>query len=180
MAEIIADGSPKEADRHMKGDRGKSGGVTDFQLQNPTLKAKLTTGVIEFNKETNASLDLQSIGVKVGNQGEYFTEKINEIDQELRKFDLEKDTLYGEVVTAEALKSSGCRSNEVTPKVENVQPTLKSHNLLSEHAHHVLYPNKNTKLAESHVPLTQTNPTSDTIIGITILAPTWKRISWEK
>lgn len=43
-------------------------------------KEKLSMGVTEINKETNASLDLQSIGVKDENQGEYFIEKINEID----------------------------------------------------------------------------------------------------
>ena len=30
------------------------------------------------------------------------------------------------------------------------------------------------------MPLTQTYPNSDTIVGITILAPTWKRIHMEK
>lgn len=93
-------------------------------------------------------------------------------------FDLEKDTLYGETVIAEALKSSG--SNEVALEVANEQPALESRDLLSEQTHHVLYPNKNTKPVESPVPLIQTNPNSDATMGITILTPTWKRIPWEK
>lgn len=125
-------------------------------------------------------MDLQSIGVKAKNQGEYFTEKINDIDQELRKFDLEKETLSGEAVTAKALKRSRCRINEAALEVENVKLALESHDLLSEHTHHVLYLNKNTKPAESHVPLTQTIPNSDATVGITILVLTWKRIPWEK
>ena len=93
---------------------------------------------------------------------------------------MEKDTLSGEAVTAKALESSGCRINEAALKIEPVKPTLESRDLLSEHTHHVLYSIKNTKPVKSHVPLTQTNPNSDATVGITMLAPTWKRIPWEK
>ena len=107
-------------------------------------------------------------------------EKINEIDQELMKFDLEKDTFAGEAVSAEALKSSGCRINEATLEVENMQSVLESRDLISENNHQVLYPNKDTKPVESHVLLTQTNPNSDATLVFTIPAPTWKRIPQEK
>ena len=41
--EIITNECPGEAERHNKGDGVKSGGVTDVQLQNPTLKAIMRT-----------------------------------------------------------------------------------------------------------------------------------------
>ena len=123
----------------------QGGGVNEFQLQNPAFKERISTGVTEINKETDASLDLQSIGFKTRNKGEYFTEKINEIDQEFKKFDLDKDTLYGDNVTDETLKSTGCGLNEVAHEIGNKQPVLESRDLLSEPIHHVLYPNKNIK-----------------------------------
>nr|POE63831.1 hypothetical protein CFP56_48255 [Quercus suber] len=106
--------------------------------------------------------------------------KINKIDQELRKFDLKKDTLYGETVTVEALKCSECRINEMALEVADKQPSWESRDLLSEQTRHMLYPNKNSKPAESHMPLTQTNPNSDATVGIAILTPTWIRIPREK
>ena len=85
---------------------------------------------------------------------------------------MEKDTLFGEAVTAEALKSLECRINKVVLEVEPVQLALESRDLLCEHTHHMLYSIKKTKPAEFHMPLTQTNPNSDATVGITILAPT--------
>ena len=126
----------------------QGGRVNEFQLQNPAFKEKINTDVTEINKETDASLDLQSIGFTAGNKGEYFTEKINEIDEELRKFELDKDTLNGDNITDETPKSQGCGINEVAHEVGNEKPVLESRDLLSEPIHHVLYPNKNTKPAD--------------------------------
>ena len=45
----------------------EGGGINEVQLQNPALKEKQCTCISEINKETDASLDLQPIGVKTRN-----------------------------------------------------------------------------------------------------------------
>ena len=56
--------------------------------------------------------------------------------------------MYGDNVTDETLKSTGCGINEVAHERGNEQPVLESRDLLSEPTHHVLYKNKNTKPAD--------------------------------
>nr|POE88451.1 wall-associated receptor kinase-like 17 [Quercus suber] len=65
------------------------GGGEEFQFQNNTPNEGAITGVTEVNAN-KTNLEGQSFRGGIANQGEYFAEKINEIDKELKKFDLEK------------------------------------------------------------------------------------------
>jgi len=149
--------------------RTQGGEINEFQFQNIKSQEKTVTTDIEINKE--ASLDAHAIREETVNHREYFMEKINEIDQELRKFDLEKDSHYGRAVTAEILIDPEGMVDELAKTKETEQLATEARKLLSEHT---------LKASANHVPITQTNPNFGTDGGATNYAPTWKRIPWPK
>ena len=147
--------------------RTQGGEINEFQFQNIKSQEKKVTTDIEINKETEASWDVHAIRGETMNHGEYFMEKINEIDRELSKFDLENDSHYGRAVTAEILIDPEGMVDELAKTKETEQLATEARELLSEHT---------LKASANHVPITQTNPNFGTDGGATNYAPTWKRI----
>ena len=110
------------------------------------------TDVTEVNAN-KTSLEGRSIRGGIAIQGEYFVEKINEIDKELKKFDFEKGNQEGHI-TKDAHKISECLVNEVAAENGIPQNLMDSRKLLSEPTNHVPQLSENPKKATPHVALT--------------------------
>lgn len=111
------------------------GGGKEFQFQKNTPNEGDVMNVTEVNAN-KTSLEGHLIRGGIAIQGEYFAEKINEIDKELKKFDLEKGNQEG-YVTEEAHKISECLVNEEAAEYGIPQNLMDSCELLSETTHHV-------------------------------------------
>lgn len=61
-----------------------------FSFKTTRLMKELLWVFFEVNADKEANLDRHEIRGGIVIQGEYFTEKINEINQDLKKFDLER------------------------------------------------------------------------------------------
>nr|POE70274.1 hypothetical protein CFP56_60499 [Quercus suber] len=150
------------------------GGGEEFQFQNNTPNEEAITGVTEVNAN-KTNLEGQSFRGGIPNQGEYFAEKINEIDKELKKFDLEKGN-QREYVTEETHTISDCLLNEAV-EISGISQNLgDTRELLSESSPHVPLLSENPKEATPHVPLTQAKPIAKSGLQDTYAASTWKRI----
>ncbi|KAL0000754.1 hypothetical protein SO802_014535 [Lithocarpus litseifolius] len=119
------------------------GGGKEFQFQNNTLNDGAVTGVTEVNADRDR-LEGHSIRGGIANQGEVFAEKLNEIDQELKRFDLEKVNQGGHV-TEETPIISECLFHEVTEESRIPQNLMDTRELLSEPTHHVPLSSENPK-----------------------------------
>lgn len=101
--------------------------------------------ISEITEEKDASLELHLTRGGTVNQEEYFAEKINEIDQELGKFDLENDIQYASAVTNEMPIILDCMINKLAEKTKLAQPLVDTCELLSEHKRHVPFSTGNPK-----------------------------------
>ena len=84
------------------------------------------------------------LGRKAKNQGDYFNEKISEIDSELRKFELEKDSTYDLVLIVET----------------DITQDGKSENcgIMPNKSHHELAAREDLNVQGQHVTNTEGNP----------------------
>nr|POF10774.1 hypothetical protein CFP56_03445 [Quercus suber] len=156
----------------VKGGAHGSGGE-EFQFQNNTPNEGAVTGVTEVNAD-KTNLEGQSFIGGIANQGEYFAERINEIDKELKKFDLEKGN-QGEHVIEETHTISDCLLNEAV-EVSGISQNLgDTRELLSEPSPYVPLLSENPKEATPHEPLNQAKPIAKSWLQDTYVTPTWKR-----
>nr|POE50644.1 hypothetical protein CFP56_00102 [Quercus suber] len=151
------------------------GGGKEFQFHNSTHNEGAVTGISEVNADKETSVEGHSIRGGLAIQGEYFVEKINEIDQELMKFDLEKGN-YGGHVTNETPIISDCLFNEVVKESRIPQTLVDTCELLSEPSHHVPLSSANPKKDTLHMTLTQAKPNAKLVVNDTYVTPTWKRL----
>lgn len=133
----------------------------------------------EVNADKEASLDRHAIRGGIVIQGEYFSEKINEINQDLKMFDLEKGNQGGHV-TDETPIILDCLFHEAAEESRIPQTLVDTRELLSEPTHHVPLSSENPKKETPHLPPTQAKPNAKSLVNDTYVAPTWKRLPQAK
>ncbi|KAK9984667.1 hypothetical protein SO802_034192 [Lithocarpus litseifolius] len=115
-------------------------------------------------KQEKSGLNTTAATTRGRNQGE----KINEIDQELRKFDLEKDSHHGRAVTVEIPITTKGMVNESAKARDIKQPVAEARELSSEHTLHMSFSTISLKAEQELGDLIQAQDPS-----VVFLAETW-------
>lgn len=109
------------------------------------------------------------------NRGDYFNDKINEIDSELGKIEL-KDSNCGIVENVETDSTEDCISEDCGEISIQSQTRLEALADLNEHNHHVANIEENPREHGIHVPAKQAECRANTQGVAAYHSSTWKRI----
>nr|POF14632.1 putative ribonuclease h protein [Quercus suber] len=144
------------------------------EVNEPIIREEDVTEVTQPRVPTGENSESLQLEREARNQGDYFEEKINEIDLDLMKFEMKKDSGNGNVVNKEAavdLEGETENSGEML----NILPRgLEASEEFTENRRHVTEEDENPKVNATHVNATQM--LGETKKATASSCPTWKRI----
>ena len=152
------------------------GGPMDYQFQ------KFNTPIIEEEvmevTKLSAGGNVESIQQRGGavNRGDYFNDKINEIDSELGKFVLKKDSNCRIAMNVETDSTEDCITKDCGEISIQSQIGFEARADLNEHNHHVANIEENPKEHGIHVPAKQAESRANTQGVAAYPSFAWKRI----